>query len=146
MLGRKEESTVPRSGDLNTIVGKGSSLEGTLKVENSIRVDGKVKGNISTNDSLIVGRQGEIEGEVVAKNAIIGGKVQGKVKVSGKVVLESKAIFHGEMKAARLVIDDGAVFDGKCSMKDDEKSPLISRQETSSQKPDSLNLNKNINS
>lgn len=121
MLGKKEEGEVVRPGDLNTIIGKGSVLEGTLKVESGIRIDGKVKGNISTKESLFIGTQGEIEGEITAKNAIIGGKVDGKINATGKIVLESRATFHGEMKASRLIIDDGAIFDGQCTMKDGTK-------------------------
>lgn len=119
MLGKKNESSFGGSGDLNTLIGKGSVLEGKLIVASSIRVDGKIKGNVKTSDSLVIGKQGEIEGEIVAKNVVVGGKVNGKINASGKVVLEANAIFKGEMKAARLVIDDGAVFDGQCTMKDD---------------------------
>lgn len=118
MLGKKDETTAAKSGDLNTLIGKGSKLEGTLIVENSLRIDGIIKGNVSTSDSLVIGKQGEVEGEITAKNAVIGGKVNGKINAAGKVVLESRAIFHGEMKASRLVIDDGAIFDGQCTMKD----------------------------
>ncbi len=120
-MGKKDDSATSKSGDLNTIVGKGTYVEGTLKIDNSIRIDGRIKGDVETNDSLIIGKDGEIEGNVKAKNAIIGGKIVGKLHVEGKVVLESKAIFHGEMKAERLVIDDGAVFDGQCTMEDEKK-------------------------
>ena len=123
-MSKKDENGITRSGDLNTIVGKGSSLEGTLKVENSIRVDGRIKGHVTTTDSLVIGKEGEIEGEIIAKNAIIGGRVHGKISATGKIVLEAKAFFQGEMKTARLVIDDGAVFDGRCSMQRDGKLPF----------------------
>lgn len=124
MLGKKDEQALGRSGELNTIIGKGSSLEGTLKVENSLRVDGKIKGHVTTTDSLVIGKEGDIEGEIIAKNAIIGGRVRGKINATGKVVLEAKAFFQGEMKTSRLVIDDGAVFDGRCSMQKDGKLPF----------------------
>lgn len=124
MLGKKDEQVVGKSGELNTIIGKGSSLEGTLKVENSIRVDGKIKGHITTTDSLVIGKEGDIEGEIIARNAIVGGRVRGKINATGKIVLESKAFFQGEMKTSRLVIDDGAVFDGRCSMQKDGKLPF----------------------
>ncbi len=122
-MSKKDEDGIARSGDLNTIVGKGSSLEGTLKVENSVRVDGRIKGNLTTTELLVVGKEGEIEGDIIAKNAIIGGRVRGKVSATGKVVLESKAVFQGELKTARLVIDDGAIF-GRCSMQRDGKLPF----------------------
>jgi len=140
MLGKKDENAVARSGDLNTIVGKGSSLEGTLKVENSIRVDGRIKGHVTTTDSLVIGKEGEIEGEIIAKNAIIGGRVRGKISATGKVVLEAKALFQGEMKTARLVIDDGAVFDGRCSMQKDGKLPFEPKLEGSSAKSNFKNI------
>ena len=118
MLGKKDDSAITGSGDLNTLIGKGTVLEGKIVVNSSVRIDGKIKGDVKTNDSLVIGKQGEIEGEIIAKNAVVGGKVTGKINAQGKVVLESNAIFKGEMKAARLVIDDGAVFDGQCTMKD----------------------------
>lgn len=120
-MSKKEDEAIGRSGELNTIIGKGSSLEGTLKVENSIRVDGKIKGHVMTTDSLVIGKEGEIEGEIIAKNAVIGGKVRGKINAAGKTVLEAKAIFLGELKTVRLVIDDGAIFDGRCTMQRDNK-------------------------
>ena len=130
MLGKKEEVTITKSGDLNTLIGKGSKLEGTLVVENSVRIDGIIKGNVSTSDSLVIGKQGEVEGELTAKNAVIGGKVIGKINATGKVILESRAIFHGEMKASRLVIDDGAIFDGQCTMKDAAGTVVDFKKET----------------
>ncbi len=128
MLGKKDMAEFDRSGDLNTIIGKGTYFEGNIKVQSSLRVDGRVKGRVSTSDSLIVGKEGEIEGEVSVKNAVIGGKVQGKVHATGKVVLEANSRFNGELKTAKLVIDEGAIFDGVCSMgQEDGKVPVGER-------------------
>ncbi|MFQ5822704.1 MAG: polymer-forming cytoskeletal protein [bacterium] len=118
MLGKKNVDVFNTSGDLNTIIGKGSTFEGTLKVKSTLRVDGKVKGNITTSDSLVVGKEGDINGEVKVINAILGGKLKGKLHASGKVVLESNSIFNGELKTSKLVIDEGAIFEGICSMSD----------------------------
>jgi len=126
MLTRKDPNEVDRnSGELNTIIGRGSVIEGTLTVQSSLRVDGKIIGTVQVADSLIVGKDGEIEGEVRVKNAVIGGKVKNKIIASGKVVLEAKSIVFGEVKTSRLVIDEGAIFEGRCTMGEDGKSPLI---------------------
>ncbi len=124
--GKREGDDFDRSGaDLNTIVGKGTYFEGALKVQSSIRVDGKLKGRLTTGESLVVGKEGEIDGEVAVKNAIIGGKVRGKIHASGRIVLEEKSLFHGELKTAKLVINEGAVFEGVCSMgQSDGKAPF----------------------
>ncbi|MBN1155184.1 polymer-forming cytoskeletal protein [candidate division KSB1 bacterium] len=121
MLGKRSEQEVVKTGNLNTIIGKGSTFEGTMKVEESLRVDGKIKGTVVTTDSIIIGKEGDIEGDVTAKNVVIGGRVKANVNATGKVVLEARAIFIGEMKTTRLVIDEGAVFDGQCSMRKETK-------------------------
>ena len=103
-------------GNLNTIIGKGSAFEGRLSVQSTLRVDGRVKGTIKTSDSLVVGKEGDIDGDIAVRNAIVGGKLRGKLDASGKVVLESNSVFSGELKTTKLVIDEGAVFEGTCAM------------------------------
>ena len=116
----KEHGAESSSTELN-FLGGGTVVEGTIRANNSVRVDGRIKGHVSTTDSLVIGKEGEIDGEIITKNAIIGGRVRAKVNAAGKVVLESNAVFVGELKTSRLVIDDGAVFDGRCSMQKDGK-------------------------
>jgi len=122
MLGKRNDQDLVKTGNLNTIIGKGSSFEGNLKVEESLRVDGKIKGTVVTTDSIVIGKDGDIDGEVTAKNIVIGGRVKANVNATGKVVLETNAIFIGELKTTRLVIDEGAVFDGQCSMRKEAKT------------------------
>ena len=110
-----------KPGELNTILGKGAYFEGVISVEHSLRVDGRIKGDVKTSDTLVVGKEGEIEGNLKAKNLVVGGKLSGIVDIDGKTVLESRSEFHGEMKTRKLVIDEGATFDGKCSMLGEEK-------------------------
>ena len=116
-MAKREESNLGVGGDLNSIIGKGAMLTGDLEVKSSMRVDGHVKGNLKCGDTIIVGKDGKVEGEIVAKNAVIGGTVQGKIEATDRVVLEATAVFTGDLKAGKLVIDEGAVFDGQCSMK-----------------------------
>lgn len=124
MLGKKEMEDFEKSGDLNTLIGKGSVVEGSVSVQSCMRIDGRLKGKISTTDSVVIGPQGEIEGEAKVKNAIVGGRFKGKIYATGKIVLEAKSAFHGEMKTSKLVIHEGAVFEGVCSMSEDGKSTL----------------------
>ena len=113
MLNKKNEQT----GEILTWLGKDSSFEGKLVLKHSLRIDGKLKGTLDTTESLTVGRDGELQGEEIkVKNAVIGGTVIGNVTASGKVTLEANSIFKGEMRTQKLVIHDGAVFEGRCSM------------------------------
>lgn len=121
MFKDKNEGGYDKMGDLNTLIGKGSYFEGNLKIEHSLRVDGKVKGNIRSSDSIIIGKDGEVEGEIYVKNAVVGGKIKGKLVASGKVTLESTSEFVGQLRASKLVIDEGAVFDGTSQMRGTEE-------------------------
>lgn len=130
MLGKKGFEEVSTGGNLNTIIGKGSSFEGSLKVQSTLRVDGKVKGNVTTSDSLVIGKDGSMNGDVTVRNAIVGGKLRGKLVASGKVVLEANSLFNGELKTSKLVIDEGAIFEGQCSMgavDEAEKKPELAK-------------------
>ncbi len=112
-----------KSGELSTILGKGSEFEGKLKVEHTLRVDGKFVGDIITSDTLIIGKDGVVNGNVKAKSLVVGGRLSGSAEIKEKIVLESKAEFHGDMKTSRLVIDEGAIFEGRCSMKESASAP-----------------------
>ena len=123
MFKDKSEEIFNNMGDINTIIGKGTSFEGNISVENSVRVDGRFKGNIKSAASIVVGKEGEIEGEISVKNAVIGGKITGKLFASGKVTLENTSSFRGELTATRLVIDEGAILNGTCTMPAGAASP-----------------------
>ncbi len=116
MFKDKTEEAFNDMGDINTIIGKGTSFEGNISVENSVRVDGRFKGNIKSTESIVVGKEGEIEGEITVKNAVVGGKITGKLLATGKVTLENTSSFQGELTATRLVIDEGAMLNGTCTM------------------------------
>lgn len=103
------------STELN-FFGSGTRVEGTVRSDNSVRIDGTLKGKLICKNTLTVGVNGVIEGEVEAQNAIVGGKINGKVKVAEKLVLESKSKLIGELKASKLIIDEGAVFEGTSNM------------------------------
>jgi len=129
---------VEKPGELNTILGRGSVIQGNIKVEHSLRIDGKVKGDVSSADTLIVGAEGEITGNVSVNHLILGGKVFGSLVAPGRTVLESKAEFHGDIKTSKLVIDEGAIFDGKCSMSETGKSGESKRKESSAKDEDAI--------
>ena len=122
------------STELN-FFGGGTRLEGTIRADSSVRIDGKLKGKLQCKNTLTVGANGEIEGEVEAKNAIVGGKIKGKIIVSEKLVLESKAVLIGDLKASKLIIDEGAIFDGTSLMQKSESIPTVMKPETDLKEP-----------
>lgn len=104
------------------LIGPGTVVEGKIRSQGSVRVDGKLIGEVTASESLAVGVTGEIEGNVTAKNVTVGGKIRGSITAADKIVFEGKSVIRGDIRATRLIIDEGSIFDGKVSMT--EKSPL----------------------
>lgn len=109
---------------MNTIIGKDSTIEGTIEVQGGLRVDGVVRGKISTTESLTVGDDGTIEAEINAKVAVIGGKVVGNIFAQEKIELQSKSLVEGDIATKNLIVEEGAVFHGKCDMRNSSGSVL----------------------
>jgi len=106
---------------MDTIIGQGAEVTGNISVLGSARIDGKFKGNVRVQGTLIVGKAGIIEGDdISAKSAVIGGTVRGKLHVEEKVLFESTARFTGELTCKTLVVEEGVIFEGTCSM---QKTP-----------------------
>lgn len=102
---------------MNTIIGKDSVIEGTIEVQGGLRVDGVVKGRISASASLAVGDTGKVEADLASTEVLIGGKVIGNILAKEKIELQSKAEVEGDITTKNLIIEEGAVFHGKCNMK-----------------------------
>jgi cytoskeletal protein CcmA (bactofilin family) len=117
MLGRKDpehQDSERAHGEIYSVIGRGSVIEGKFTVQNSVRIDGKVRGPVEIGGLLILGSDGEIDGEVRARDAIIGGTIKNRILASGRVTLEPKSVVLGEVNTARLIIEEGATFEGKC--------------------------------
>ncbi len=114
-MGIKTGDTTVGSNEMN-FIGKGTYVEGQIVAESNLRIDGKVKGKVITKNLLTIGPHGEIDGEIQAKDAVVGGKIKGIVKIANKIELESKAQLIGDLKTKVLVIDEGAVFHGNSVM------------------------------
>lgn len=100
-----------------TVVGPSVKIQGDLNSEGNIRIEGSVVGKVQTTQSVHVGEAAVIQADMQAGNAIVAGQVQGNIKVSGNLILQSTAKIHGDIACAVLRVEDGALFSGKCNMK-----------------------------
>jgi cytoskeletal protein CcmA (bactofilin family) len=102
--------------ELATIIGQEASLEGKLTVKHDMRIEGRVVGELSSTDTITVGSTGKVEGTLSAGNVVVGGQVDGLIKTNGRVTLEGSSRFTGDLEASKLVITEGAVFNGHSTM------------------------------
>jgi cytoskeletal protein CcmA (bactofilin family) len=113
-----------QGGELN-LIAAGTVVEGKLRTPGSIRVDGRIVGEVTATQNVSVGSTGDVDGNITAKNVTIGGKIKGMVVAQEKLVFEAKAVVRGDIRAAKLVIDEGALFDGKCMMSEAKPMPNL---------------------
>lgn len=104
------------SGELSTIIGQDAKLEGKLDVRHSVRIDGLMKGDLLSTEMVTIGPGGGVEGNISAQDLVIGGKVTGRIVCQGKVVLEESATLTGDLRTVRLVVEEGAIFNGLSEM------------------------------
>lgn len=97
-------------------INTGTVVSGELLVENDLTIEGTVKGTIRATGEVRVHIQGVVEGEIQATAVKIGGKVTGNVTASDRVIMEMKAVLVGDIRTRELVIQEGAIFQGKCDM------------------------------
>jgi cytoskeletal protein CcmA (bactofilin family) len=88
-------------------------IKGSIKFQNELTVDGKVEGEINSSGVLTVGENSEIKGEIKTKSVTVLGKVHGNITVEERCELKARAVLYGDLKATRLVIEEGATFVGK---------------------------------
>lgn len=99
---------------IDTLIGKETTLRGTVEAEGTLRVDGRFEGDITTAGDLVVGEGGFLQGTVVAKNISVAGQLQGKVEARGRLELLPSANVQGEIRMALLVVEEGASLQGTC--------------------------------
>jgi cytoskeletal protein CcmA (bactofilin family) len=119
MIGKKGEvmaSVGSAPADVKAILGKGSEFEGKLRFEGTVRIDGKFRGEIHSEGTLIIGEQATIDGDVEVDSTIISGEVKGNLKAKSRIELHSPAKLIGNLQTPVLVIQEGVIFDGNCQM------------------------------
>jgi cytoskeletal protein CcmA (bactofilin family) len=116
------------SGSFNGFLDAGSHIKGELQFEDEFRVDGKVTGKVTSKGDLILGEGGEVDGEVVVGRVFVSGTLRGSVDASRQIEISPGGRVFADVNTPSLVIQDGAIFEGSCSMK---KAPAA----TASQEP-----------
>lgn len=107
-----EDSHSEWSGFLDRTV----RFEGTLEFSGTLRIEAQVKGNILSNQTLVLGEGAKVEGQIEGNQVIIAGRFDGVIFAKGRVEIQAKGVVSGEIHSPCLVIEPGGIFDGHCHM------------------------------
>src|SRR5262249_20878668 len=97
-------------------IDQGVTLEGTLQLTGTFRIDGNVKGNIISEQTVILGDSAKVEGQIEGNRVVISGRFDGVIFAKGRVEIQAKGVVTGEVHSPCMVIDPGGIFDGRCHM------------------------------
>ena len=107
-----------KGGDLNGFLDRGSQFRGELEFEDTMRIDGRFNGKIVSKNELIVGESATIEGDIHVGRIAISGTVIGKIVAQQRVEIHRNGRVYSDIDTPALVIEEGAIFQGNCTMGD----------------------------
>ena len=107
--------------NVHTMVGSDARIDGPVHLREGIIVYGEVNGDIKTEGPVRVAQNGSVIGNISGSDIRVGGNVVGNLVAEGQVVLGRKCVLKGDIVYRKLLIEDGAQFEGKCDLASIEK-------------------------
>ncbi len=104
------------SGDIIAFVGEEVTFKGTIRYQGTVRVDGRLEGEIYTDGNLIIGQKAVITAKIEAGMVTCQGRITGEILAKNRVKLLSPAVFDGSIITPLLSMDEGVMFNGSCNM------------------------------
>ncbi len=102
--------------DAVTIISTGVVIEGKLRSDGNVRMDGIINGDLNAIGNITIGEHGQVNGQVTGQTITLGGKVFGSINAEEKVILETKSVLKGDLITKILIVEEGAEFDGNSKM------------------------------
>lgn len=122
MLGKKSNKHV--NAKISSIIGADMVLEGNISAKDAIRVEGTIKGDVSSEGTIVVSATGKVIGNVKGSHIMVGGAIEGDMTSGGRTEVASTGKVTGNIRTKSLIIDENAVFQGQCIMNQDGNIPV----------------------
>ena len=99
-----------------SIIGTGMRVVGDITADGVVKIEGTVVGTVRAARQVLVGQGGEVEGDVISREAIIGGEVRGSIRAEERIEIQSTSVVHGDVAAKRLLVQEGGEINGVVRM------------------------------
>src|SRR2546429_3930217 len=106
---------VPETDTGLSIIGTGMRVVGDITAEGVVKIEGTVVGTVRAGRQVLVGKGGEVEGDVISREAIIGGEVRGSIRADERIEIQSTSVVHGDVAAKRLLVQEAARSTASCA-------------------------------
>lgn len=112
-------------GEITTLLGRGATFEGKLTFEGTVRIDGRFKGEVFSDDVLVIGEGAIVEAEIDIGEVIIQGTVVGNIKAKRSIEIHAPGRVKGDLHTPSLQVDKGVIFEGRSFMEGATKQPVV---------------------
>ena len=126
---------LPKSSGEDTVVGENVRVTGKLQTSSNIQINGHVKGDVSSEGAVIVGKTAVIDGPINANDVKVEGTVKGNITARSQLELESQAKILGDIQVKTLAVKTGAVFNGKSTMTEEKPEVTEAKSEKKKKEP-----------
>jgi len=117
------------------VISKETNIVGDIHAAGNIRIEGHLEGIVQSKTKIVIGDSAIIKGNISSPDAEISGKVEGEVHCSGTLYLNKTAVVTGNITTQKLVVENGAVFNGKCQMTSTASQSLVISKSNQSEEP-----------
>ena len=121
----RQESATASPESVISIIGPGMKVTGDLDTEGTVRIEGRVEGNVRAGKAVVLGKDGTVEGTILTQDAVISGRLVGTLTAESRLELQASSRIEGEVNARRMQLEEGAVLNGTVSMGDRKISPPV---------------------
>lgn len=119
-------AVVPSPGCQSSLMGKTLLIKGEVFSEDDVMIDGRIEGKINVKNRVTIGKNATVRADVEARQVVIKGKLTGDVRAFAQVEIVADGVLHGNIVSPKVIIADGAVFEGNIDMKSGEEKPAKS--------------------
>lgn len=132
-MAKNDEFTpqAPRDAVIS-IIGPGMRVIGDCETDGTLRIEGRVEGTVRASKAVVVGKDGSVEGDVLTQDAIVGGRINGKIVAESRLELQATCQVEGEIRARRIKLDEGGQVSGSVFVGDVKASSSTSTSASSS--------------
>ncbi len=130
-FGEPRDASTHGDGSLS-IIAAGLTITGDLKTEGTVKIEGKVEGSIHAGRQVLIGRQGEVQGDITTREAIIGGTVLGTITTSERLEVQGTSTITGDIHTKAIAVVEGGKINGTLRIVDAADPPSRQRSATPS--------------
>jgi len=123
-MARDRDNRAGAPDSVISIIGPGMTIVGDCETDGTVRIEGAVEGSVKAGKAVVIGKEGLVAGDIITQDAVISGRVEGKLVAASRLELQATCRIDGEVQTRRMQLEEGAVLNGNVLMGADAVSEV----------------------